>query len=349
MSSHHRPIKQLAGLPSCRAVLTRRAVARVRAAQIDLTSLLSRADITVAQVDDPDAWIEAHKQVAFLNLAADALGDDCLGLTLATEFDCRDLGLWYYVLASSETLGMALERAARYSRTGNEALVFEYRKGPEPSQRLSYAGIPRHSDRHQMEFCMVAAIRMYRLLTGRQLSPTRVSMIHLREKGAAAFARILGTEVAFGSEVDEIVLPSGAAEFPLVDADPRLSQILIKVGEDALNARQRVVGTNVAPIRTLVENVVTPLLPHGTARADIVAKKLGMSQRTLARRLAEEGMTFTEVVQQLKMTLARHYLAEETMPISKVAWLVGFEEASSFSHACKRWTGKTPRELRSAA
>ena len=181
-----------------------------------------------------------------------------------------------------------------------------------------------------------------------KLSPTRVSMVHLREKGAAAFARILGTEVAFGSEVDEIVFPSGAPEFPLVDADPRLNKILVEVSEDALSARKRAVGINVGPVRMLVENAVTPLLPHGTVRADMVAKKLGMSERTLARRLAEEGVTFIEIVQQLKATLARYYLEEETMPISKIAWLLGFEEPSSFSHACKRWTGKTPRELRGA-
>ena len=348
MDAGHRPVKQLAGLPTCRAVLTRRAVARVRAARIDLKPLLSRAGLTVAEVDDPDTRIAARKQVDFLNLAAGALGDDCLGLTLATEFDCRDLGLWYYVLASSETLGTALERAARYSRIGNEAIVFEYRKGREASQRLSYAGIPRHADRHQMEFCIVAAIRMYRLLTGRQFSPTRVSVVHLREKSAAALARILGTEVAFGSEVDEIVFPSGAPELLLVDADPRLNKILVEVGEDALSKRKRAAGTNVGPVRILVENAVTSLLPHGGARADVVAKKLGMSERTLARRLAEEGVTFIEIVQQLKAALARYYLEEETMPISKIAWLLGFEEPSSFSHACKRWTGKTPRELRGA-
>jgi AraC-like DNA-binding protein len=348
MDARHRPAQQLAGLPTCSAVLTRRAVARVRAAQIDLKPLLSRAGLTVAEVDDPDTRIAVRKQVDFLNLAADALGDDCLGLTLATEFDCRDLGLWYYVLASSETLGMALERAGRYSRIGNEAIEFEYRKGREPLQRLSYSGIPRHADRHQMEFCIVAAIRMYRLLTGRQFSPTRVSMIHLRKEGAAAFARILGTEVAFGSEVDEIVFPSGVPELLLVDGDPRLNNILVKVGEDALSARKRTVGTNVGPVHILVENAVTSLLPHGGVRADMVAKKLGMSERTLGRRLAQEGVSFSEIVQQLKSTLARYYLEDTPMPISQIAWLLGFEEPSSFSHACKRWTGKTPREMRGA-
>ena len=111
MDASHRLVKQLAGLPTCRAALLRHAVAHVRAAKIDLKPLLSGAGLTVAEVDDADTRIAVQKQVAFLDLAAEALGDDCLGLTLATEFDCRDFGLWYYVLELSETLGMALERA----------------------------------------------------------------------------------------------------------------------------------------------------------------------------------------------------------------------------------------------
>jgi AraC-like DNA-binding protein len=73
-----------------------------------------------------------------------------------------------------------------------------------------------------------------------------------------------------------------------------------------------------------------------------------MSHRTLERRLAEEGVTFSEVLQQLKASLAIRYLEEDGMPISRTAWLLGFEEVSSFSHACRRWTGKSPREIRSS-
>ena len=240
---------------------------------------------------------------------------------------------------------MALERAARYSRIGNEAIEFEYRKGREPSQRLRYIGIPRHADRHQMEFCIVAAIRMYRLLTGRQFSPTRVSMVHVREKGAAAFARILGTEVAFGSEVDEIVFPSGTPELPLVDADPRLNKILVEVSEDALRARQRAAGTNVGPVRILVENAVTSLLPHGRARADMVAKKLGMSERTMARRLAQEGVSFIEIVQELKATLARYYLEEGTMPVSEDRLALGIRGAELLQPCLQALDGRPAQRL----
>jgi AraC-like DNA-binding protein len=67
-----------------------------------------------------------------------------------------------------------------------------------------------------------------------------------------------------------------------------------------------------------------------------------MSERTLARRLAEEGVTFIEVLQQLKASLAKRYLEDDGMPISRIAWLLGFEEASSFSHACRRGQASRP-------
>jgi AraC-like DNA-binding protein len=185
-------------------------------------------------------------------------------------------------------------------------------------------------------------ICMCRQLTGRRLIPKRVSLVHLRSGDTSEFTRYLGTEIDFSSKVDEIVFPAGSAELALVNADPRLNRILLKVCEESLKTRR----SNVSPLRVMVENALTPLLPHGTARAEVVARKLGMSERTLARRLAAQGVTFLEILQELKASLAVRYLEEEDLPISRIAWLLGFEEPSSFSHACKRWTGKTPSELR---
>ena len=336
-------IKQLAGLPTVQAGLTRLAAARLQRAGVKLEPLMSRTGVTRTQIEDVDQRISAQAQVAFLEAASEALEDDFLALTLAKEADFRDLGLLYYVAASAETLGDALRRLGRYSRIANEAVVFDYREARAPVQRLRYSGVARHTDRHQIEFCVLGVVHLCRLLTGRNVVPRRVSMAHVRSKGTAEYARFLGSEVEFGSDVDEIVFPEGSAEMPLVEADHRLNKILSKVCDDTLNAR----GRNVSALRVSVENALTPLLPHGAARAEVVAKRLGMSERTLARRLGEEGTTFNEVFKQLRSSLAIRYLEEETMPISKIAWLLGFEEPSSFSHACRRWTGKTPRELRS--
>ena len=82
---------------------------------------------------------------------------------------------------------------------------------------------------------------------------------------------------------------------------------------------------------------------------DDVARSLGMSKRTLARKLSDEGLNFTEVLQQLRRDLAVRYLDDPKLHISKIAWLLGFNEVSAFTHAFKRWTGKTPSQMRTTA
>ena len=344
-SSAPRSIKQLSGLPTAQGGLSRIAADRVRSAGIKLEPLLSRVGLTIDQIDDPERRIDAPNQVAFLEAAAKVLNDDCLGFRLAEEFDVRDLGLLYYVMASSDTLGDALKRASRYSRITNEAVVLQYQETREPRLRLTYSGIPRHADLQQIEFCIVALVRLSRVLTDRRFFPKRVSISHVRPRSLAKFARYLGRGIQFGGGADEIDFPAGSAEWALVNADARLNKILLKVCEESLSSRK---GNN-SRLRTAVENTIPSLLPHGQAKAKVVAGKLGMSERTLMRRLAEEGVTFSEILQQLRESLAIRYLEEDGMPISRIAWLLGYEDASSFSHACRRWTGKSPRELRLSA
>lgn len=151
-------------------------------------------------------------------------------------------------MSSSDTLAEALERASRYSRITNEAIVLQYRVSPH-TLRLNYSGIPRHADRQQMEFCIVAMVRVSRLLCGRQLLPKRVSLMHIRSEGISKFARVLGNDIEFGREVDEIDFPVGSAELALVNADRRLNKILLKTCEENLNACKG----NTGPFRTTVE------------------------------------------------------------------------------------------------
>jgi AraC-like DNA-binding protein len=114
----------------------------------------------------------------------------------------------------------------------------------------------------------------------------------------------------------------------------------------------RIVRIPVAALRTekAAENAISSLLPHGrVVMVDDVARSLGMSKRTLARRLSNEGLNFTEVLQQLRRDLAIRYLDDPKLHISKIAWLLGFNEVSAFTHAFKRWTGKTPSRMRTTA
>ena len=333
--------QDLASIPMAGGGLTRLAIARLKSAGVPVAPLLRRVGLTPELIADPEERLSVRSQIALLDEAAIALKDDCIGFTLARDYDPRDIGLVYYVMAASQTLGDALKRLARYSKVTNEALVFAYREGNRLIVNLNYSGVPRHSDRHQIEFCMFAALRLCRLLTGQSLVPQHFSISHHRSGDNSEMARFVGRKVEFGASADEFGLNVNAREFPLIHADTRLNDLLLKYCEAALADRKG----DMSQLRTRVENAISTMLPHGRVFAEDVARSLGMSERTLGRKLSDEGLSFTEILQQLRRDLAVRYLDDRKLHVSKIAWLLGFRDVSAFTHAFKRWTGKSPRQL----
>jgi len=331
--------------PRTAGVMTRQACALLGAAGLELAPLLAQAGLTTGQIEDRDSRFHARSQIKLLQLAADALEDDLLGFRLGRDSDLREVGLLYYVLASSNRLGESLQRAERYSALNNEGIALRIRGGRASALAFHYVGIDRQSDRHQIEYLLTAVIRICRQLTNRDLRPRHVRMVHRRSEAAPALNAFLGCEVEFGSEADEIVFSENVAELPVVSGDPYLNSLLVKLCEEALSERAAARGS----LRRDVENAIALLLPHGKARADAVAAQLGMSRRTLGRRLASESLTFASVLADLRVDLAKRQLRDGSLGISQIAWLLGYREVSAFTHAFKRWTGRTPREVRTAA
>jgi AraC-like DNA-binding protein len=331
--------------PSTAGVMTRQACALLAAAGIELPPLLAKAGLTIEQIEDRESRFPARSQIKLLQLAADALRDDLLGFHLGRGSDLREVGLLYYVLASSNVLGESLQRAERYSALNNEGITLRVRGERATAMTFHYVGIERQSDRHQIEYLLTAVIRICRQLTNRDLRPRHVRMVHRHSEAATELNAFLGCEVAFGSDADEIVFSENVAELPVVSGDPYLNSLLIKFCEEALAEHAAARGS----LRREVENAIALLLPHGKAQADEVAAQLGMSRRTLGRRLASEGLTFAGILADLRVDLARRQLRDGSLAISQIAWLLGYREVSAFTHAFKRWTGKTPREVRTAA
>jgi AraC-like DNA-binding protein len=343
-SSALTPGQDLASIPMAQGGLSRLAIARLKSAGVPAAPLLKRAGLTPELIAEPEERLSVRNQIALLDEAAIALKDDCIGFTLARDFDLREIGLLYYVMACSQTLGDALKRLARYSKVTNEALVFGYREGNRLIISLSYSGVPRHSDRHQIEFCMFAALRICRMLTGQNLVPQHFSIAHHRSEGASEMTRFVGTKVEFGADTDEFALNIDARALRLIHSDPYLNDLLLKNCEAAVADRR----SDMSQLRTRVENAISSMLPHGRVVVEDVARSLGMSERALARKLSDEGLKFTEILQQLRRDLAARYLDDRKLQVSKIAWLLGFHEVSAFTHAFKRWTGKTPSQVRTA-
>jgi AraC-like DNA-binding protein len=335
-------VKRFGALPSAIGAITRLACAQAIAAGIDVDPLLKKAGLTPQQIDDTTVRLNVRDQINFLNLAAEALQDDFLGFHLAQLPDLRELGLLYYVLASSDTLAQALRRAARYSTIVNEGVSLQYVNEKDATINFRYVGISRHLDRHQMEFFTTTVVRVCRKLTGQHVFPARVTFTHRRRTVTPELLEFFGNDIEFGAPTDEITFAGPVGLLPVVSADPYLNRLLIKYCEEALSRRP----ASLDSFRSAVENAVVPLLPHGKAQAGEIAGRLGVSQRTFARRLSAEGVTYSEVLESLRSDLAQRYLADETLTISQIAWLLGYQEVSAFTHAFKRWTSMTPRMAR---
>ncbi len=334
--------KRFGALPNANGIITRLAYAYAKTGGIDPRALLKKANITLQLINNASLRLNVPDQIKFLNLVAKALDDDYLGYHLAQAPDTRELGFLYYISASSEILSEALQKVARYSGIANEGVLLKFFGGRAIGIRFDYVGVSRHLDRHQIEFFAVMLVRLCRQLTGSRLVPVRVRLMHRRNDKHSELVEFFGGKVEFGASMDEVAFAPAANDMPIVSADHHLNKLLITYCEEAL-ARQ---PSKRSSFHASVENAIVPLLPHGKATLDAIASHLGLSQRTLARRLALEGLTFSAVVDDLKRNLADRYLADDGLSISQVAWLLGYQEVSSLTHAFRRWTGKTPRQAR---
>ena len=277
-----------------------------------------------------------------VDLVAEALNDDLLGYHLAQAVDLREIGLFYYVLASSQTFLEALQRAARYSSIANEGISLKCITGNTFGTSFNYVGVSRHLDQHQMEFWMTALVRICQQLTGLHVVPSRVRLTH-RRAWSEELASFLGNNVELGATADDIAFPGRIKHAPVVSADLHLNKLLRSYCEEALSQKRKDRGS----FRSRVENAIVPLLPHGKAQVAEVGRQLGVSQRTLARRLIAEEVSFSDVLENLRSDLANRYLADPELAITQIAWLLGYRDVGAFSHAFKRWTGKTPGQARS--
>ena len=137
----------------------------------------------------------------------------------------------------------------------------------------------------------------------------------------------LGCEIDFAADSDEISFPLATGTLPSVGADVHLNKLLLQYADEAISER----ASRRASLRSLVEDQIVQLLPHGKANVSEMARRLGMSHRTLARALSSEGTTFSELLDSSRRSLSKRYLQEFELPISQVAWLLGYSDVSSFT------------------
>jgi AraC-like DNA-binding protein len=330
-------------LPSATGFAARQAIAFLRNRNIAIAPLLRHASLSEPDFDNRHLRISAASQSKLLEYVAEALDDSAFGLHLAQQANPREVGLLFYVASAAKDVGEAMALFARYGRIVNEAVRLKLLQSQSGVLvEFTFVGVSRYRARQNAEFGIAAIVKGLREIAGRNIHPTHVSFAHELSSNRRYLERYFGCPVEFGALLDEVTLSNETLAIPLVTEDRHLLEALQPICDEAAKERNTVKGT----LRASVEDEVQKLLPHGKAQRETVAKKLAMSTRTLARRLADEGTTYEEVTDQLRRSLALQYVKEPSVSLSQIAWLLGYEGSSSFSHAFLRWTGRSPSAAR---
>lgn len=318
-------------------------IAKAAAARgVDAATLYRTVALNPAMLDDPDARIPFARIVALYENAATLTGDTAFGLHVGEHVDPTAFDVLGYSVINSPTFGDALDRVVRYNSTWTNGSCFAVEKIREDTKIVyAYLDDSIRERRHDAEMTFAALAVLGRRVTNVDWVPTEIRFEHEQPNDTTEHQRIFRCPVIFGATDNEFIFDSTYLSLPIVKADASLCAVLDRHANELL-ARHPREDSLVERVRTLL----TDELSGGDASLDAIAERLGMSARTLQRRLRELGTSQQELLDEMRRHLAMRYLREPEMAVCEVAYLLGFSESSAFHRAFKRWTGKTPTEFR---
>jgi AraC-like DNA-binding protein len=310
---------------------------------IEIAPVLAELGVEPTTLVDPDARVPHGIAIALWNLAVARTGDDALGLHLAEATDIGVFDVQSYAFANSPTLGEGLQRIERYQRLNHDAarVVVERERDVAIVRHRVPAGLS--VPRAVAEFIVGTLVVAARVSTRHAVEIRGIRFAHAEPADTSEHRRILAVPLRFGAGENAIVLPIGALDLPHEHADAGLLGVLDRHAHDRLQRLPEVTTTTLR-----VRTVLAAELSGGNPSAEHVADRLHMSVRTLGRRLADEGTSHKEILETLRRELAIGHLEADDLAIGEIAFLLGFSDASAFHRAFRRWTGKTPSEVRAA-
>jgi AraC-like DNA-binding protein len=193
------------------------------------------------------------------------------------------------------------------------------------------------------DFGMGIIVTMCRQTLGEYVSPFNIECRRPRPADPDLFESILGSRLSFDCPMNRITFVKSDINELLASANPQLA-----TANDEQTETYLATFTRVSCARAVVSKIVEHL-PDGPPSQKLIADAMNISNRTLQRKLKEEGTSFIDLLQDARLSLAKKYLAQPQRSIVEIAYLLGFSEPSTFSRAFKRWTGKSPADYRAEA
>ena len=311
----------------------------------DSDPILQLTGIRGRDLKDPDLRVPETASREAWRLAMAITADEAIGLHVAEWFPRGALDLIEYAFRTSATLGGGLDRLARYSRLINDRLaVHVLHKGPGVRFFIGAADArPLHPQR--AEFCIALALRLARDATATHLVPVEVLFAHAAPVDSTEHHAFFRSPIHFSSGANGMVFSDADGARVFEGADAVLGAVIRRRLDTVLARQDRPVDASTA---ARVRRMLIEGMGQEARSVTTIAREMGLSARTLSRRLVEEGTSFRSIQDEVRRDLAMALLADTSVSIAEVAFFLGYAEPAPFHRSFKRWTGTTPQFHRRA-
>lgn len=315
---------------------------------IDAARLLASARLKQADLDDPAIELEASQELCVVGNLIRACRQPGLGLEVGMRYNFASYGLWGLGLISSATAGDALALALRFI-----PLTFAFCRISggldDEMYTLTFEApdVEPAMQRFLVERDVAAASRLMKEVMGPEFSLSRFTLQHTVERGSGWIEDLLRTgsvRPEFGASSNSLSTDRKLLGLRLPQANPVTVAMCERACEELMERRRARLGTG-EYLRQYLASAplnMTPDLPQA-------ARALGLSDRTLKRRLQEEGLSYRMLLAEVRAGQANQLLADETLSLTQIAERMGFSDLSSFSQTYKRWFGVAPSVGRAAS
>jgi AraC-like DNA-binding protein len=308
---------------------------------LDRSELLRKVGLRDEVLEDPDRRVPASKLEHLWRVVITQASCPALGIRIGASLTVRQWGLVGYTMVYSRTLVQALQRVARYGDIMSEAVQCSLQIERDHTKLVADGGPRLDALRHPVDARFASMVGVAREITGVGIVPIEVRFRYERPAEISEHARFFRCPIAFGQPIAALLFRNEDLQLPVVSADETLCGYLDRLADEVVQS----LGSEHSFTEKL-QRAIWAELSGGRPTLQRTALALGVSVRTLQRRLREEGTTYGAVLEAFRREMAVRLLRDRRIAVCEVAYLLGYSEPSTLRRAFRTWHGVTPAEFR---
>lgn len=305
---------------------------------LSLPALLADFGIDPADREGRVAVADCHR---LFRRAAQLLGDEDIGLHAGELMRLGYYGAAAYAALSCQWGREAVGYLSRYQSLAMDVGAPRIEPDGETLVIHWHTNTQWRQNRYLADYNLSGLLACSRMVMGDDLRLVRVDMAYAAPADASALQRLCACPIRFDQPVYRLAVPLSMLDYALPEPNPEVCQAMARLAEQQLQLFSRDDG-----FLSQLRQQLAARLGRGAVSQEELAAALGIHARTLQRRLGEQGLTYSQLVDEVRQTLAAAYIRDPGLSLGEVAFLLGFSEQSNFQKSFKRWFGETPGRYR---